>query len=237
MQKEESKTLQIPEIDLKKLLEAGVHFGHRTARWNPKMKPYIYTSRNDIHIIDLEATQKELLKALKLVAQVAQKGGVILLAGTKKQAKKVVQKAAEDCAMPYIVNRWLGGTFTNFTSISKRLEYFKNLEDKVKSTEFKKRYTKKEQAGFKKELADLEYKMGGIKKLKKIPDLIFIIDINQDKLAVKEAQQAKVKSIALADSNTDPSKVDLAIPSNDDAVKAIELMANFVSETILKNKK
>ena len=227
--------VKTPSVTLEDLLKTGAHFGHRTSRRHPRMKDYVYTVRNDVHVIDLEITLKNLTQALEKIARTVQKNGTVLLVGTKKQAKQAVKEAAEKCNMPYVCNRWLGGTFTNFDSISKRLRHFCELTDKVKTTEFKKNYTKKEQSLFSKELDELEYKMGGIKDLKRLPEVVFIVDLKQDHLAVKEARGAKVFSIGLSDTNVNPDDVNLPIPCNDDAVQVIKYITNLVAETVLAN--
>ena len=219
------------EITTQQMLEAGVHFGHRTSHWHPHMKPYIFCVREGVHIINLEKTKEKLDEALKFITEVTSKGGKTLFIGTKRQAKNLVKKAAESCDMSYVIERWLGGTFTNFETIHKLIKKLKDLETKEKAGEFKK-YTKKEQILKHKEIEKLNREIGGIKKLDKLPEVIFIIDIIKDHLALKEAKKMGMPVIALCDTNTDPELVDWPIPSNDDAIKVIEMMSNAVAETI-----
>jgi len=224
------------EISIEKMLEAGVHFGHSKEKWNPKMKPYIFGRRETIHIIDLLQTYEKLKEALNFVADIAAKGGKILFVGTKRQARDLVKKAAELCSMPYVNERWLGGTFTNFETIKKQIEKLKDLEEKEKTGEFKK-YTKKEQLVIKEEIDKLKDLFGGLSGLDKLPEAIFIVDIVRDHTPVTEARKIGIPIIALVDTNANPELVDYPIPANDDAVKAIELMCNVVAETILENYK
>ena len=223
------------EISMSDMLKAGVHFGHQKSRWNPKMAPYIYTTHNSIHIIDLEQTQEKLKEALEFVKKIIEKKEIILFVSTKKQAKDIVKQAAEKCGMPYVVERWLGGTFTNFKVILKQIKFLEEMEEKRKSEEFKK-YTKKERLDFDKKYKKLRGKLEGILFLKKIPEAIFVIDINKDKLAVSEAKKTGVSIIALSDTDADPTKADYPIPSNDDAISALKLMTDVVSDTIIEAK-
>lgn len=223
------------EITIQQMLEAGVHFGHKTSRWHPHMKPYIFCAREGVHIIDLEKTKEKLDQALKFITELVKKGGKILFIGTKRQAKDIVKKYAEDCGMPYVVERWLGGTFTNFETIYKLIQKLKDLEAKEKAGEFKK-YTKKEQALKHEEIEKLNLMIGGLKQLDRLPEAVFIIDIHHEKTAVKEAKRKQISIIALCDTNVDPELVDWPIPSNDDAIKAIELMCKTVAEAIKETK-
>lgn len=224
------------EITIQQMLEAGVHFGHTTSKWHPNMKPYIFCVRDGVHIIDLEKTKEKLSNALKFIGQIAKEGGIILFVGTKRQAKDIVKKAAMSCGMPYITERWLGGTLTNFKTIHRAIQRLRDLEEKEKAGEFKK-YTKKEQLLKHEEIEKLNLKVGGIKQLDDLPQAIFVIDIVQEKLALKEARKMGVPVVALCDTNSDPELVDYPIPSNDDAIKVIEMMSNAVAETIKENKK
>jgi small subunit ribosomal protein S2 len=215
------------------MLKAGVHFGHKKSLWNPKMAPYIYTTRNGIHILDLEKTKSKLNDALSFAKDVASKGGIILFVGTKRQAKEAVRKAATSCGMPYIVTRWLGGTFTNFRTIQRTIKKMERLEKMIADGEIGK-YTKKEQLMIKREVEKMRTFFSGIKDMKKLPEAIFVVDTKYDHIPVEEAKQSKVKVVGLVDTNSDPTKVDYVIPSNDDATKVIvfmtEAMANAVSE-------
>jgi small subunit ribosomal protein S2 len=218
-------------ITLMDMLKAGVHFGHKTSLWNPKMAGYIYTQRNNIHILDLEKTKIKLTNALTFVREVASRGGNVLFVGTKRQAKEVVRKAAESAGMPYVVTRWLGGTFTNFRTIQRTIKKMERYEKMIADGEIKK-YTKKEQLMIAREVEKMKQFFSGIKDMKKLPDAIFVLDVKYDHIPVEEAKQSKVKIIGLVDTNSDPSKVDYVIPSNDDAIKVIEFMANAIADAV-----
>jgi small subunit ribosomal protein S2 len=222
-------------IDLEEMAQAGVHFGHRTSRVHPKMKPYIYGIRNTVHIIDLEKTAEKLKEALKFIQQLISENKILLLVGTKIQVKDLVKKTAEECNLPYVNERWLGGTFTNFETIKKRIEHFKDLEKKKTEGELEK-YTKKERAKIIEELRDLEIKFGGIKNLKQLPDAIFVSDIKKDYLAVKEARMKGIRVIGISDSNCDPTLADYPIPANDDAISSLKYILEKVKEVIIKIK-
>ena len=222
-------------ITLMDMLKAGVHFGHKTSLWNPKMAGYIYTQRNNIHILDLEKTKNMLTSALGFAEEVAARGGVVLFVGTKRQAKEVVKKAAESCGMPYVVTRWLGGTFTNFRTIQKTIKKMERYEKMIEDGEIKK-YTKKEQLMIAREVEKMKLFFSGIKDMKKLPDAIFVLDVKYDEIPVEEARQSKVKVIGLVDTNANPTKVNYVIPSNDDAIKVIDFMANIMAEAINEGK-
>jgi len=213
------------------MLKAGVHFGHKTSLWNPKMAPYIYTQRNNIYILDLEKTRIKLAEALAFATQIAASGGIILFVGTKRQAKDEVRKAAESCGMPYVVTRWLGGTFTNFRTIQRTIKKMDRYEKMIADGEVKK-YTKKEQLMIGREVEKMKTFFSGIKDMKKLPEAIFVLDTKYDHIPVEEARQSKVKIVGLVDTNSDPSKIDYVIPSNDDAIKVIAYMANIVAEAV-----
>ncbi|MBI4363640.1 MAG: 30S ribosomal protein S2 [Candidatus Doudnabacteria bacterium] len=223
------------DITLMEMLKAGVHFGHRTSLWNPKMKPYIFTQRNNIHIFDLEKTKQKLDAAVKFAKDLASKGGIILFVGTKRQAKGEVKKAAEAAGMPYVTTRWLGGTFTNFKTIQRTIKKMERLERLVEGGEIAK-YTKKEQLMIKREIEKMKNFFSGIKEMKRLPDAIFVLDVKYDKIPVKEANQTGVKVIGLVDTNADPTGVDYVIPSNDDAIKVISFMASVMAEAIHEGK-
>lgn len=214
---------------LMELLQAGVHFGHQTSKWHPKMKKYLFGSRNGVHIINLEETQKGLEKAMAYVKSVTQRGGVVLFVGTKKQAVHHVEKAAISCEMPYVTNRWLGGTMTNFSIIAQQIRKFKDLKKKQERGELAK-YTKLEQLRFSEEIEELDESIGGIQELTRIPEAILIFDIRKDKTALEEATRRSVKVVAVCDSNVNPNDVDYVIPANDDAVKSIELIATAMAQ-------
>jgi len=227
-----------PEINLPtahQLLEAGVHFGHKTSKWNPKMKPYIFNIRGGIYIIDLEKSLAKLKEAVDFVVEVVQRGGEIIFVGTKPTAKNIVKEAAQEVGMPYVCERWLGGTLTNFKTISKRLEYYRELSRKIEEGELQ-HYTKKEQLRFKKELEDLKKKVEGIKNLTKLPEAVFVIDPERDKIAIREAKRIGLKTIAICDVNADPTSVSLPIPGNDDAAPAIKIIVDTIVEAIKKAK-
>lgn len=213
------------------MLQAGVHFGHRESRWHPKMKPFIFGSRNGIHIVDLEKTLGKLDEALNYVRDLTARGGVILFLGTKRQARDIVKKYAEECGAPYISGRWLGGTLTNYGEVMNLVRHFNDLKAKQAAGALSK-YTKKEQSNFAKEIEDLEEKVGGIKNVVRPPDAIFVIDLMKEKTAVAEAITRKIPIVALTDTNVNPEIVAYPIPSNDDAVKTIELMTKLVAEAV-----
>ena len=225
------------EISMMEMLKAGVHFGHKKAKKHPKMEQYIYTIRNGINIIDLGATKSKLEEALKGVKEISSDGGTILFVGTKKQAKKIIEEAAKKCDMPFVTERWLGGIFTNFDKIATSINRLEKMIEQKESGELEKKYNKKERLEINREIKRLERKFGGIRKMKKLPEAVFVIDIKEDKTAVLESITKKIPIIALVDTNVDPSVIDYPIPSNDDAVGAIKLMADAVTEMIINNKK
>ena len=219
-------------IDINEIAEAGLHFGHRTSRTHPNMKPYISGSKSSIHIIDIEKTAEKLEEVLGIIRKTISEGKVLLLVGTKVQSKELVKSTAQECNIPYIYDRWLGGTFTNFETIKKRIEHYKDLKKKKDLGEFNK-YTKKERAKMGTELKKLEVKFGGIENMTKIPDAIFVLDLIKDKLAVKEAKDKGVIVIGIADTNTNPLKTDYFVPANDDALSSIKYILGKIKETIL----
>lgn len=218
------------------MLEAGLHFGHRKSKVHPKMKEYIFTIKNGVHIIDLEKTKQKLTEALGFIEKLVAEGKIILLVGTKIQFTNLVKEIAKEAEIPYITRRWLGGTFTNFGTIRKRIEYFKEMEEKKKKGELEK-YTKKERLNMDRELESLEGKFGGIKNMEKLPDAIFVLDMKKDELAIKEARTKGVKIIAIADTNMDPSLADFIIPANDDAISSVKYILEKVKDVIIKNRK
>ncbi|HHE45840.1 MAG TPA: 30S ribosomal protein S2, partial [Candidatus Moranbacteria bacterium] len=223
------------EVNIEEMFKNGAHFGHHKSRRNPKMDEYIFTTKNNINIIDLEQTKKKLEEAMKFITEVASLGQTILFVGTKKQAKKVVQLAARRCQMPFVTERWLGGTFTNSSVILDRAKYLRKEQEKLKNGEYAK-YTKFEQMKKKEELERLEKKMGVIKNMKELPAAIFITSIIEDKLAVKEAKNKNIPIIALVDTNTDPSDIDYPIPANEDAISSLKLMLGYVCKAVLLGK-
>ncbi len=222
-------------IDIEEMTQAGVHFGHKASKVHPKIKPFLLGARNAVHVLDLEKTAEKLKEALNFIQQLVSEDKVLLLVGTKVQMKEPVKSTAKECGLSYVSERWLGGTFTNFEIIKKRIDYFKDLENKKTSGELEK-YTKKEKAMVDKELKDLEMKVGGIKDLAKIPDAILVLDMQKDALAIKEAKSKGVAVIAIADTNSDPSLADYPIPANDDAISSIKYILGKVKEVILKQK-
>lgn len=224
----------VSEALAKKMLEAGVHFGHKKSNWNPKMKPYIYGVRNSIYIIDLEKTMEELGKALEFIKTIVKNKGKILLIGTRPQTQSPIEEVAKNCEMPYIVFRWIGGLLTNFKSIRKRVEHLIDLESKKASGSFKK-YTKKERLNIDKEIEKLKKKFEGIKDLEKLPDAILVLSVKSQMTAIKEARIEKIPIIALVDTDSDPSLVEYPIPSNDEAVSVLKFMLTKIEETIKKS--
>lgn len=222
-------------ITLMEMLKAGVHFGHKKSLWNPKMAPYIFTTRNNIHILDLEKTKKKLIEAAEFTSNLVSKGGIILFVGTKRQAKQAVRKAAESCGMPYVVERWLGGTFTNFRTIQKTVKKMEKYEKMMESGEISK-YTKKEQLMIAREVEKMKLFFSGIREMKKLPEAILVFDAKHDNIPVKEARDSKVKVVGLVDTNADPSSVDYVIPSNDDAIKVIEFIGTVMAEAVNEGK-
>jgi len=223
-------------LDLDEMMKAGLHFGHRTFRIHPKMMPYVQGVRNTVHLINLEETARKLTEALKFIQEIISEGKVLLLVGTKIQIKNLLKETAIECGLPYVSERWLGGTFTNFGIIRKRIEYFKDLERQRDSGELEK-YTKKERAKINQELGKLEIKFGGIKNLEKLPAAIFVLDVKKDYLAAKEARESGVKVVGISDTNIDPTLADFPIPANDDAISSVKYILDKVKEVILKAKK
>jgi small subunit ribosomal protein S2 len=217
---------KIPTVQ--EMLEAGVHFGHRTSKWHPKMNKFLFGSRQGIHIINLEETSRALETALAYCRQTALRGGTILFVGTKKQAAPIIEKSAREAGMPFVIKRWLGGTLTNFSVIAQLLKRFKELKRKQEKGELVK-YTKLEQLKFSEQIKVLEEKVGGIQELNRIPDAIFIEDLHKDRTALEEARRRGIKIIALCDSNTNPQGIDYPIPANDDAIKSIDLLVNLLA--------
>ena len=220
-------------VTMKSLLEAGVHFGHQTRRWNPHMKRYIFTHRNGIHIIDLQQTLALLGEACKKVTQIVAEGGDVLFVGTKKQAQEAISTEASRCGMPYVNQRWLGGTLTNFQTIRGRVDHMIQLDDRREKGHFQS-LTKKEGLKLEEELARLEKYFLGIRDMRKIPAALFVVDIEKEDICVAEARRMGVKICAVVDSNTDPDLVDIPIPGNDDAIRSIRLMSGRIADAILE---
>lgn len=223
------KTIKIPTS--LELLKAGVHFGHRHSKWHPKMAPYIYTTKNTVHIIDLEKTVEKLKEALEFLRDLAKKGGVILFVGLKETIAKIIREKAEEVKMPYVTERWIGGTLTNFSVIKKLIDKLDRLE-KDKAAGKMAKYTKKEQIEFDREIARLLKMVGGIRSLEKIPDAIFIADCKKAKTVIREARRVKIPLVAIVDTNANPEEIDWPIPGNDDSIKSVKLITGLVAEAI-----
>jgi small subunit ribosomal protein S2 len=221
------------DVTIKDLLEAGVHFGHQTKRWNPKMKEFIFGERNGIYIIDLQKTHRMLVEALQYVQDLAAQGKSIMFIGTKRQAQDAIAEEAQRCGMPYVTERWLGGLLTNFVTVRKSLDRLKELEVIAGSDSQKERLTKKELAKFEKERMKLEKNLVGIKGMKSVPDAVFVIDTRKEAIAVAEARKLKIPVVGVVDTNCDPDEVDVAVPGNDDALRAIRLFAGRMADAVL----
>ncbi len=217
------------------MLKAGVHFGHQSSRWHPKMKQYIFGERNGVHIIDVEKTNTQLEKAIKFINQVVARGGSILFVGTKRQAQSVVAKYAKEAGMPYVDMRWLGGTLTNYQQLQQLIRHYLDLKDKREKGELRK-YTKLEQLQFDREIAELDEKIGGLATMTRVPDALFILDARHEKTAVREAMAMNVPMIALVDTNVNPNGIQYVIPGNDDAVNSLEMIAKIVATAINEGK-
>lgn len=222
-------------VPIKALLEAGAHFGHQTARWHPRMKKYIFTEKNGIHIIDLQQTTIMLNRAYDFIRDVAAKGEAIIFVGTKKQAKETVEEEAKRCGMFYVNQRWLGGMLTNFATIQARIDYLVRLEDRKARGEFN-YLTKREALKLEDEITRLNRQLGGFKEMTRFPGALFIVDPTKDKIAVAEARRTGVPIVAIADTNCDPDEIDHPIPANDDAVRAIKLITSRMAEAALEGK-
>ena len=220
------------KITVQTLLDAGTHFGHQTRRWNPKMKPFIFGNRGDIYIIDLKETMYGLDAAYTAVSRCAEKGGTVLFVGTKKQAQESVAEAANRCGMPYVNARWLGGMLTNFTTIRSRVQRMEELEA-MEADGRMELLPKKEQSLLKKELAKLQTNLNGIRNMKKTPDMIFIIDTNREQIAIHESHRLNIPVVGTLDTNCDPDDVDFGIPANDDAIRSVRLLAEFVADAVI----
>lgn len=220
-------------ITMKQLLESGVHFGHQTRRWNPKMAPYIFTERNGIYIIDLQKTVRKIEEMYRFVKDLAQRGGTVLIVGTKKQAQETVRIEAERCGMPYVNERWLGGTLTNFRTIKSRIERLKELETMETDGSFY-LLPKKEVLELRKEMERLRRFLQGIRNMKRLPDAVFIIDPRKERIAVAEARKLGIPIIAIVDTNCDPDEIDLVIPGNDDAIRAIRLLTGKLADAVIE---
>jgi len=222
-------------VTIKQLLEAGAHFGHQTSRWNPRMKSYIFTKRNGIHIIDLEQTVVLLDKACDFIQQVAAEGGTILFVGTKKQAQESIEEEAKRCGMYYVNQRWLGGVLTNFTTIQARIDYLVRSEDQQTRGDFN-RLPKKEALKLGEEISRLNRQMGGFKEMTSLPTILFIVDPTKERIALAEAKRMRIPVVAIADTNCNPDDIDYPIPANDDAIRAIKLICSKVADSIIEGR-
>jgi small subunit ribosomal protein S2 len=221
----------VATITMKALLEAGVHFGHRTRRWDPKMKPFIFTERNGIHIVDLQQTIVRLEESYNQVRDMVSEGGTLLFVGTKKQARENLATAAEDCGMPYVNERWLGGTLTNWQTIKQRISYLLELEQRRDTGDFE-RLPKKEALKLEQLIEKLNRRLGGLKNMSRLPDALFIVDVRREHIAVREGNILNIPVLAMVDTNCDPDPIDLVIPSNDDAIRAIKLIVGHMSDAV-----
>jgi small subunit ribosomal protein S2 len=224
------------EVTMKQLLEAGVHFGHQTSRWNPKMKPYIFGARNGIYIIDLQQTVKMFKDAYGFVRNLVADGGTILFVGTKKQAQDAIREEAERCGMFYVTNRWLGGMLTNFQTIKASIDRLRKHDETLESSAMAEALTKKELIMIQRERDKLMAALGGIKNMRKLPDALFIVDPKKEEIAVKEANKLGIPVVAAVDTNCDPDVIDYKIPGNDDAIRAIRLFCTAIADAVLEGK-
>jgi small subunit ribosomal protein S2 len=223
----------VATVTMKQLLEAGVHFGHQTRRWNPKMSPYIFSERNGIHIIDLRQTLEATSTASSFIRDLVASGGVVLFVGTKKQAQSVVVEEATRCGMPYVNHRWLGGMLTNFQTIRQRILYMRELEQMDESGVMN-ALPKKERLKLRRELEKLRAVLGGVRDLHRVPDAVFVIDVRNEKIAITEASRLGIPIVAVVDTNCDPDMIDHVIPGNDDAIRASQLMAGVIADAVIE---
>jgi small subunit ribosomal protein S2 len=225
----------VADINVQEIVEAGVHFGHRCSRWNPKMRPYIYGRRNSIHIIDLKETVRGLLRAKKYLAKVAAQGSLVLFVGTKRQANEPINSAAALCKMPFVTERWLGGTLTNFRTIRSRLKRLDELEAMIKSGEIE-TFSKKRQSTLQRELKKVFRNLNGMRDMNRLPEALIVVDPKREANAVREARALGIKVVALIDTDSDPDKVDLPIPGNDDSIRSIEVILRHLAEGVTEGK-
>ncbi len=222
---------------VRELLDAGIHFGHRASRWNPKMAPYLYGKRNAIHIIDIRETLRGLLKAKKFIVEIIARGGEVLFVGTKRQAREIVQRHAQRCGMPFVTERWLGGTLTNFRTIRSRLQRLEELESLVASPEWESDYSKKMKSMLSRELQKIRRNLDGIRTMNRLPAALVVIDVHKEINAVREARSMDIPTICLIDSDSDPTLADILIPGNDDAMRAIEVIVRELADAVEEGKK
>jgi len=222
-------------ISMKALLESGVHFGHRTNKWDPRMKPYIFTERNGIHILDLQQTVKLANNAYQVIRDTVANGGVVLFVGTKRQAQETVMEEAVRCGMPYVTERWMGGMLTNWNTMFKRIQELERLE-KLRDSGDINRLTKKEGLLIEREITRLQTRLSGVRSMKRVPDLLFIVDVGREDAAVAEANHLNIPIVALVDTNCNPQNIDYVVPSNDDAIRAIKLLVSKMADAVLEGK-
>jgi small subunit ribosomal protein S2 len=232
---EENTRSPVAVLPMKSLLEAGVHFGHRTRRWNPKMRPYIFTERNGIHIIDLQQTMGKLEEAYNFVRDLVGQGGMVLFVGTKRQAQETVQAEALRCGMPYVTQRWLGGTLTNFRTIRSRIDYMLKLEERQASGDLDK-LIKKEALLLTREMTKLQARVGGLREMRRLPKAVFVVDTHHEANAISEATTLQIPIVAMCDTNSNPDPIAYPIPSNDDAIRAIKLLAGKLADAVIEGK-
>ena len=228
------------EVSIRSLLDAGAHYGHQSSRWNPKMLPYIYTEKNNIHIINLDQTMKAWERARKYIVDRVSMGGNILFVGTKLQCREIVQEEAKRCGAYFVTTRWLGGTLTNFETLKNSIARMRKLEDLLASSQDPNsgvKLNKKERLGIQREIEKLEANLGGIRHMRKLPEVVFVMDINKDDIAVAEAKKLRIPIVALVDTNVNPELIDFPVPSNDDSARALKLFAGAVADAIIEGKK
>lgn len=218
--------------DIKEMMAAGMHFGHKTSKWNPKMKPYIYGVKAGVHIFDLEETRVSLETALEAVEKTVAAGGAVLFLGTKKQAREIVKKYARECNSPFVTEGWIGGTLTNWIEISRLIKKLDKLEKQAEAPDYEEKYTKRERQLFSEEADKLKIRVGGIREMKKIPDLIYVAGVRDENTAIKEAGVRRVKTVGIVDSNVNPDAVTYPIAANDDALKSLEMITELISQAV-----
>jgi len=224
-------------VSMKELLESGVHFGHQTRRWDPRMKPFIYTQRKGIHILDLQKTVEYVERAYNYVKEQVSKGGIVLFVGTKKQAQEAIEKEANRCDMPYVNNRWLGGTLTNFSTIMKSKQKLEEYEEILSKPELQQKYTKKEIQSFRKARERINKLLTGIRKMDRLPDILFVIDPSVEMTAVLEARKLHIPIVAVVDTNCNPELIDYPMPGNDDAIRAVNLFVSIIANAVINGRR
>jgi len=234
-QKNNEQKIEVKLPSPQEMVEAGVHFGHKTSRWHPKMEQYIFSSRNSIHIFDLEKTAKKLEEAIIFLSRIVSRGGLVVFVGTKPISRALIKAAAQELGMPFVAERWIGGTLTNFKTINKRLQYLFDLEEQQKTGQWEK-FTKKEQLVLRRKMEKLQFRFEGIRNLNKLPEAIFAIDVKEDNLAIREAKKIKIPVAAICDTNMDPKLIDYVIPANDDASSSLKIIVDTIVSNLKKAK-